>query len=158
MFKNGQMEWARDNVNTFLITVRNPVARIVSTFNYHRHLTMKERHTEHHIRQRIVLLGLFPNIDTVANRLLAIRNRTKPSPCVALSKTILQGKGFETDHINHFYYNYQYYAIFSIDQRLEVPVVVVRTEHTWEDAHSLIQNRNKHLNDHIHNFNCPPVP
>ena len=79
-------------------TMRNPVARIVSTFNYHRHLTMKERHTEHHIRQsEKVFLDYFLTSIQSQTDFLPSEIGQSLSPCAALAKTILQGKGFDTD-------------------------------------------------------------
>ena len=138
LFKKEQMEWVLDNVNTFLITTRNPVARIVSAFNYHRHNTIKQiNHTRNERQRRPDLkfyLDCFPNVDAVANSLIASRNKTMPDACVDLAKAILQGK---SPCLPHFRFNYHYYVNFTMDQKPDAAVVVVRTEHLWNDSRSL---------------------
>ena len=140
-FKKGHMEWVVDNVNTFLITTRNPVARIVSAFNFHRHSTIQHINDTRNEKKRRpsmkFYLDCFPNVDAVANSLIASRNKTTPGACVDLAKAILQGKGPAGDRLLHFHFNYHYYANFTMDQNPDAAVVVVRTEHLWDDTRRL---------------------
>ena len=139
MFKKGQMEWVVDNVNTFLITTRNPVARIVSAFNFHRHLTMKQMNVKPNKRRPSHKFygHCFPNVDAVASSLITSKNKTQPDGCLDLAKKILQGKGPPGDHLQHFHFNYHFYANFTMDKRPDAAVVVVRTEYLWDDVKRL---------------------
>ena len=150
MFTKDQLEWILFKANTFLVTIRNPVARIVSAFNYHRQKSIKDNdlsssspsssksngHNHMRTNERF-FLQCFTNIDAVARKLILDRNKTEPGSCVTLAKTILQGNGPIAQNLQHFYHNYQYYANATWDRRPQVPVVVIRTEHLWDDARRL---------------------
>lgn len=148
------MEWILFQTNTFLITTRNPVARIVSSFNYHRREAAAGR------RRRFFWM-CFDNVDMLFDCLLQSRRRRKIQPktneteltvlnkcgdtlmmhenktCLDWAKAVLQGKGPAQRGLHHFHHNYQYYMDVTMKRRPHVPVLVVRTEHLWDDAKRL---------------------
>ena len=79
----------------------------------------------------------FLNNDAVADNLITSMNKTAPDSCVDLAKTILQGKGPTSDDLHHFHFNYHFYASFTMDQKPDAAMVVVHTEHLWNDAKCL---------------------
>ena len=184
--------------NTFLFTARNPLARVISAFNYHNHylrlknakesspakeetkkqenptttrLLGKERPLPESYRPNITdkkfLLECFRNMNDIAEGLKQqeqeqhqVRKPTSSSSveCLRLARQILSGQwsasssprnsrdpttnilslGDPTEStLQHFYHNYQYYLHETIAERPDVPVVVIRTEHLWDDVRRL---------------------
>ena len=152
--------------NTFLVTTRNPVSRIVSAFNFHYNQTLHREEIPNiqSITQKF-FVDCFPTMDALALRLITARrssNHTSAAvmvptesanssslsswwlslSCVDLAKSILQGSGPQQnfrgrDIFQHFNHNYQFYARETLNRRPELPVVVIRTEHLWDDAQRL---------------------
>ena len=185
--------------NTFLFTVRNPLARVISAFNYHNNrlrllnarassrVKEKPEEQENSTTTRLLgkeqpltksyrskttdnkfLLECFDNMNDIAEGLKQqeqeqhqVRRPTSSSSvdCLRLARQILSGQWSASSSsprssrnpttnilslgdprlsvLQHFYHNYQYYLDETIAERPEVPVVVIRTEHLWDDARRL---------------------
>ncbi|KAL7568562.1 hypothetical protein ACA910_002674 [Epithemia clementina (nom. ined.)] len=148
-----EFDWVVNHVNTFLVTLRNPVARVVSAFYYHRHgfETSPNLASKKDSTARVFFSECFASAIQLADALAADVKPTEPTSgtpsqglatsstkdCTELARKVLQGKGPEGDNLQHFHYNYQFYEAQSIRRRPTVPVVVVRTERMWEDAKQL---------------------
>ena len=186
--------------NTFLFTARNPLARVISAFNYHHYrfrlknarassrakqkskkqenpttrtrLFGKERPLPKSYRSKTTdnkfLLECFDNMNDIAEGLkqqeqeqhqVRIPTSSSSVECLRLARQILSGQWSASSSsprssrypptnivslgqphrsvLQHFYHNYQYYLDETIAERPDVPVVVIRTEHLWDDVRRL---------------------
>lgn len=129
-----------------MVTVRNPVSRVVSAFNMeHPRNTVKKKDGDttisllenvHHTF-RTFYLECFPTVEHLAQRLLLLgnkrnrRNTTDQECFVRGSKTLRgQGRPFVASHLKM---NYGFYAKDTFGAYPERPVLVARTEHLWDD-------------------------
>ena len=159
LFTKEEMDWILARVNTFLITTRNPVDRIVSAFNYHRNELlqlqqknpMKKRFysecfrdvkdmanqlaVEYNLSQQIIVTtGDQQRTFNASSAMTSKKASTAQQPtCVQLAQAILGDDG----EWGHFAYNYHYYKEVTMDKRPDVPVLVIRTEKLWQDATQL---------------------
>ena len=135
-YSEEEKAWLLNNTNMFLFTVRDPIERLVSAYNYHRH------QFESYYR----LVGGFPQfakfyaecfpagLDSMIDDL---RNGTSVE-CVTMGVKALLGK--ISDGGEHFEFNYEHYWKYALGQRPNHPVAVLRTEHVWEDVIHLDQD------------------
>ena len=135
-YSEEEQAWLLHNTNMFLFTVRNPIERLVSAYNYHRH------QFESYYR----LVGGFPQfakfyaecfptgLDSMIDDL---RNGTSVE-CVTMGVKALLGK--ISDGGEHFEFNYEHYWKYALGQRPNHSVAVLRTEHVWEDVIHLDQD------------------
>jgi hypothetical protein len=124
-------KWLLDNTNVFLFAVRDPIARLISAFNYHRYeysnVTKFPSHAKYYT-------ACFPgSFDSMIDD---IRNETSVE-CSRMGVNALLGK-IRTGGI-HFEFNYEHYLKYTLGQRPNHAVAVVRTEHMWEDVIHLDQ-------------------
>lgn len=120
-----ERNWLRNNTNVFLFTVRDPIDRLVSTYNYHRSGPKDATKFQFHDR---FYKQCFPDgLDDMVN---IVRHDTKPG-CTVLGMNALTGRTLQGGW--HFMYNYTHYKTYSIDQSPNHAVAVVRTEHLWDD-------------------------
>lgn len=120
-----ERSWLMNNTNVFLFTVRDPIARLVSTYNYHRSGLKDATKFKFHDR---FYKECFPDgLDDMVN---VLRKNTKPT-CTPLGMNALTGRTLQGGW--HFMYNYTHYKNYTMDQSPDHAVAVVRTEHLWDD-------------------------
>ena len=130
--------WGLDHTNIFLFSVRDPIDRLLSAFNFHRHqLKVGWRPNKWN---KYFYQECFPETDMNAF-VVGLRyqgeNKTLKD-CKIFASNVLAGRsgGSRKSHSvgPHFHWNYGYYANSTIGQRPNHSVAVVRTEHLWEDT------------------------
>ena len=152
------MEYAMANIDTILITTRNPIDRVVSAFNYHRdelvkHLIKSKKlsNAQRNIRffegesYKEIFYNCFPDIRYMAEDLgrsfgwnatwtLGVNTSIhyKNMNCTQLARTLLSTQS--SFGLAHYTSNYRWYKNLTIEQKPKMPVLVVRTEHLWQDA------------------------
>jgi hypothetical protein len=152
-----QMDWILSNANTFLITTRLPVSRVVSTFYYRldRNFNKEDSKRKHDANDTYVqfYLDCFRTFDDLAQAMLMLSSSpgrvaegvvgeshqtTKQfsTHCQKLGERVLQGKQLYRG-MQHFDKGFHHYMQYTMVKRPDIPVVVVRTEHLWEDATKL---------------------
>uniref|UniRef100_A0A7S3LDG8 Sulfotransferase domain-containing protein n=1 Tax=Amphora coffeiformis TaxID=265554 RepID=A0A7S3LDG8_9STRA len=126
-------KWLVEHSNLLLFTIRDPIARLTSAFNYARYMIFEYNPKKERDPQAIKFYKeCFANMDECASA-LDPRNSTKHA-CSNSALPIVQGRTQVPD-LDHFYYNYAHYI-----QRVEWtpgdvrPIVVVRTESMWTDV------------------------
>ena len=124
-------KWLLDNTNVFLFAVRDPIARLISAYNYHRYeYSNVTKFPSHAVYYKECFPGSFDSmIDD-------IRNGTSVE-CSRMGVNALLGK-IRTGGI-HFQFNYEHYLKYTLGQRPNHAVAVIRTEHMWEDVIHLDQ-------------------
>ena len=138
--------WLMDNTNIFLFTVRNPIDRLVSTYNYHRYEYYKTVNATSSTTAAAAAVTnkyawfyqkCFPNggIDTMIDTLR--QNNTKKKMCTIMGSDVLRGNNGGGGH--HFIYNYEYYKDYTINEHSTHNVTVIRTEQMWTDVIHLDQ-------------------
>ena len=131
-------EWLLDHTDTFVYSVRDPVDRIVSAYNYHRH----EGRWMGNGRNFSAIRDCFP--DGVEQLAAAARHgggRTSPPRCRGIAARLVRGLPAKGEKMYwwgaHFLFNYQYYAREALGKRSGRPVGVIRTEHLGDDVRRL---------------------
>ena len=125
LFTRKEKEWLLDNTDTFLYTIRDPLDRARSAFEYHKNLI--EMNLDDHNK---FYVDCFPGqFDDVVE---AMRGAGSDEKCKGYADHALGGGGLAIAG-NHFYYNYQWYRRFSLGGHPSHTVMVIRTEHLWDD-------------------------
>ena len=123
--------WLLNNTNVFLFTVRDPISRLISAYNYHKHeyrnVTKFPSHAKFYTQ--CFSDGFDAMIDDLRN--------LSSVECSKMGVSSLLGK-IRTGGL-HFEFNYEYYMKYTLGQRPNHAVAVVRTEHMWEDVVHLDQ-------------------
>lgn len=153
-----QQRWLRKYTNLLLVTIRDPIDRIVSAFNFHRFSYFKDAPHHHgaipkwqeaqQLRSNntsstlgsTIFLDCFATVEELAKGLQANTNNdpaTSSTPttsphCQHIARDLVQGK-LDPAPCAHFYYNYQFYAKLSWTDKSK-PVAVIRTESLWNDT------------------------
>lgn len=127
---NAERRWLLQSTNVFLFTVRDPIDRLISTYNYHRDYY---RNATKYPQYKTFYTKCFPGgLDAMIDTL---RNGTN-KPCTKLGvKALTGGSGGGW----HFQLNYQHYKKYSIDAWPNHSIAVIRTESMWEDLVHLDQ-------------------
>lgn len=155
------------NVTSFLVTLRNPIDRVISSYryahpgncrpedgasNYWCH--MKKHHKLEPGNEIYELfVQCFPNagIEDIAQATLPPYDDTIPNPhfsnqtltrleqcnCRQLARNTLRGGNSDYWAVLHLQYNYKYYADISYYKYPEKEVFAIRTEHQYEDMVAL---------------------
>jgi hypothetical protein len=151
----GDREFISDNATSFLFTVRNPIARAISSFNFE-HLDNNKRldsYTKH--LKSIFYEKCFPTIEALAmvlkngtwfniSKTIEIQDYRDPNitntvDCYSLGlKTLVLGQGRVEQNI-HLSLNYEFYASETIRKYPDREVLVVRTENLWDEIDRLNQ-------------------
>jgi len=131
MFSDKQKEWLLDNTSIFLYSVRNPIKRIISAYNYHRNKMTRKPTKEHFYEQ------CFLSVDQLAETLRQTGSDDETKKCRKYGVRLLMGtypgkKKYEYD-LGHIKCGYRCYFKDSLDKRPNHTVAVVRTEYLWED-------------------------
>jgi len=148
------------NYTSFLIPLRNPLARAVSAYSYLHYNNTESVYAQIHNEHKDqfykecfpALADLLQAVDQVfqiyslrksptTSRATATQAMTTLTDCQKLAVLALQGTIDRIKDINvHLYYNYEYYANHSIRMFPEMEVLVVRTEYLWQDLIHLDQS------------------
>ncbi|CAJ1946436.1 unnamed protein product [Cylindrotheca closterium] len=134
-FNRTHREWILNHTDTFLYTVRDPVHRLVSAYNFHRY---NFRNTTKASR-KLFYEECFPNgMEDLARQLL-LSGKKDDATCQSMGILALQGggKSRKSGSGNHFEYNYGYYASRTIAKKPNHSVAVIRTEYMWDDIYAL---------------------
>ena len=165
------MDFAMKNLDTILITTRNPVDRVVSNFNYQRNELVEQyvkktksreekekiQNSQHKFSGKGMkesFYNCFADVRYMAEELVdffhlnqndtnsqSMTLRTTSSNnnivynnmnCGQLAMSILSFR--RAGGLSHYTSNYRWYKQLTIDERPEVPVLVVRTEYLWQDT------------------------
>ena len=123
-----ERKWLLSNTNIFLFTVREPIDRLISAYNFHRQL-FREGNTDN--EYPMFYEECFPNgmDDTVD----VLRHGTIAEACSKLGVEVLTGRKFHGGG-RHFRFNYDHYKRKTIDVGPNHAVAVIRTERLWEDV------------------------
>lgn len=124
-----QRAWLMDNTNVFLFTVREPIDRLISTYNYHRGTGDSNK-----IPTKLQFYDLFYNKcfpGGLDDMITMLRSNTKPN-CTPLGMNTLTGRALHGGW--HFRFNYLHYKNYTMDQSPDHAVAVIRTEHLWDDV------------------------
>jgi hypothetical protein len=150
----------RDNYDTFLFALRNPVTRAISAYEYlhYNHKRSVFAQKKHPLKD-VFYIECFPNIQDLLETLEEIDmatantsstldqwdtqrtrhdNAQHPQHCQQMAITVLQGRHPKVKHINvHLIDNYQFYYQHTIEENPTKEVLVIRTEYLWEDIKEL---------------------
>ena len=136
--RSDYLEWV-DRASLFLITLRNPIARVVSAYHFDHpsNQILNRRGTSMSEDVRHFYIVCFPTIQDMADLLeLASQGTKKLSKkqrrCFDTARRTLVGQG-STLAASHLRMNYNYYHGLSTAQYPDRPVLVLRTEQLWED-------------------------
>jgi hypothetical protein len=123
--------WLLNNTNVFLFTVRDPIERLISTYNYHQYEYRNDT-------LRRFYKQCFP--DGFDKLIESIRNGTN-SDCTNMGVDALLGEPQRKTMKGglHFQFNYRYYRNYTLGQKPNHTVAVIRTEHMWNDVKELDQ-------------------
>ena len=111
----------------FIVAVRNPIDRLISTFLTNRHKREWTKDTEASWSE---FYRCFPTVDYLAEGTAPERGE---DPCAVLGRKVINGT--TSGAHSHFFYNYRYYAspIVAHGCPINKTVYVVRTEAIWHD-------------------------
>lgn len=139
-YKPEQREWLRNHSNLLLFTVREPLDRIVSAFNYHFNeqfqgqAPLARKEYDHDDAKAEVYLDCFPTVEDLALSLHP-RNSTVSLYCRDLAQKLLSGQ-LQSREFLHFKWNYGKYASMVWEDR-QKSIAVIRTESLWDDVANL---------------------
>lgn len=139
LYSKEQRKWLQENTNLLVFSVRDPVDRIVSAFNYHydENVKRKSLHPEDDGKYAAAAakfyLDCFPDVEHLALSQTASDASRFSSSCRRLGRATLQGSPARRGSFSHFRYNYQYYTR-SVWSDRNKPIAVIRTEALWTDV------------------------
>lgn len=144
LYTNQQRNWLNENTNLLVFTVRDPVDRIVSAFNYHRNLKVGEQemtvaNNTESIRAMAlqVYVDCFPEVQHLAMSQSHVGESQYSRRCRRLGRELLRGHPLRRNPLKHsfphFRFNYQYYARRVWPTRTK-SVAVIRTEEQRRDT------------------------
>ncbi len=154
--KDDIVQFAKHDATSFLFTVRNPVDRTVSAFNmiHIKNQPIKNKGKSNNTMQaRKIFYGeCFPTVEDLANVLtnqlkhgktkyiqmptLNDPNVTETVNCYELAQGALRGGKNHAKNI-HLFKNYKFYEDVSTKMNPKKEVLVIRTEHLWDDLEVL---------------------
>jgi hypothetical protein len=131
--------WLLNNTNVFLFAIRDPIDRIISSYNYH--INTYHNATQFPQFQPFYTQcfdgGLNAMVDTLENgppnlsKLLELFLKGNGKACAKMGVDALSGHGPQGGF--HFRLNYQYYKGYTVDEWPGHAVAVIRTEEMWAD-------------------------
>lgn len=125
--------WMHNQADLFVFSVRDPIKRITSAFNYHR-IAFSSTHFQKQFYKRCFPDGLDAMVDFVVNY-----NGTDKAKlaCRAGGLAGLKGRSMKKMGV-HFMWGYKrYWDVLAMDNHPERTIAVVRTEYLWEDMTKL---------------------
>lgn len=159
--KGPQTVEALENTTTFLVSLRNPIVRAISAYQYLHHNNTKSVYAQsaHPDKEKFYkicfptlkeLMWTLHQIQYIATasmtKATATNNSTRQeqpkhlyySDCQRMAVQVLKGRAEVVKYINiHLRDNYQYYKEHSMDLCPSCEVLVVRTEQLWGDLIAL---------------------
>ena len=130
-YNKEEKEWMLNNSNVFLYTVRHPIDRLISTYNYHRqeysNATQFAGFAKFH--HECFPSGMDHMISTLQKS-----NDTERS-CIDLGKKVLTAQIRSGG--SHFQLGYDFYYKYTYATYANHSVAVLRTEHMWDDIINL---------------------
>ena len=129
----------KNNVTSFLFTLRNPISRVISSYNHDHSDNSKE--TDNYIKKMrsIFYHDCFPTIEDLANVLSKkqknetfLHEDNVTIDCFAIGKQTLQGFGHVL-YNTHLAKNYAWYTKFTTKIYPQKEVLALRTDHLWDD-------------------------
>mmetsp|Transcript_25505 Transcript_25505/g.31345 ORF Transcript_25505/g.31345 Transcript_25505/m.31345 type:complete len:402 (+) Transcript_25505:82-1287(+) len=119
--------WVLDNTSIFLYSMRDPITRIISAYNYHRQ--------EFNPEGRRFYKRCFPSVGEMVKKLHRNGGDMNVKSCRKIGLELLMGtfNSNKTTYLSHIKYGYRYYMKRSLDKRPNHTVAVIRTENLWED-------------------------
>lgn len=122
----------QDDAAFFLFVVRDPLARIMSAFNYDRPQEDEDVSGKHLFHTKEFYLDCpFWTLEEVAQNGLLNRNGTTSKTCRKRAKAAIIGT---EQYIPHWFFNYQYYREFI---PTDAKILVIRNEHIVEDYNGI---------------------
>ena len=137
-YSSAMRQWLQNNTNLLIFLCRDPIDRIVSAFNYHRHNWLKASKNGTIQSNRIFRMGkfifqdCFPTVHALVQALDPHPTTNVTQECRTQAFHILQGKG-PGKLVPHFNYNYNYYKTKAWHNQTKA-VAVVRTNSLWPDT------------------------
>lgn len=146
----------QDDAAYYLFVIRDPLARIMSAFNYDRPESNQSKPKSELFRTEdfYVKCPFWTLEDVAQNGLLS--NGSAPIECLRKARQALQGT---KEYIPHWYFNYQYYYEFITPKK---KILVIRNEHIvddWNGIEALLGGRSNVLDqsllpeNNVHNKN-----
>eukprot|EP00977_Amphora_coffeiformis_P007839 scaffold1724_cov158-Amphora_coffeaeformis.AAC.5 len=155
-----KMAWLHRHTNVLLVTVRDPVDRLVSAFYYEqsrpRAIVKVSNNNKNATTLRTQFFEhCFPTLAHLADALDTHHESSSSSSssssldCRQLGMDVLQGRAIRGQTLGHLYYNYEHYARQYYHNNIsssstnnnnnntnnnKKAVVVVRTRHMWDDV------------------------
>jgi hypothetical protein len=123
--------------NVFLFSVRDPIARLVSAYNYYfiSHINFRKGKDTDAFQNCFSVSGSSPNFDILIDTLRT--HETTPN-CRTLGLQMLTGTGASSLGI-HFARNYHFYMKNTVEKKTDHAVAVIRSDYLWEDIIRLDQ-------------------
>ncbi|KAL3809244.1 hypothetical protein ACHAXA_007068 [Cyclostephanos tholiformis] len=130
--RDGERTWLLENTNVFLYTVREPIDRLASAYNFHKHLYHGGNSANAYPR---FYDECFPN-SSFNDVIDALRLGTISEDCAMLGADVLRGRIYHGGG-RHFRFNYEYYTRKTTEVSPDHAVAVIRTSELWRDASNL---------------------
>ena len=126
-------EWLRNNTNLLLVTVRDPIDRIKSAFNYHHNnFFQRKKNIRSEGTSRLgltIFVDCFKKVEDLARAVTTTSGTS--NHCREIALALLEGRA-RYDPLPHFSCNYGYY-LNRVQSDQPKAVAVLRTENQWED-------------------------
>ena len=139
-YRLNQKEWLKSQSTLLLFTVRDPVDRIVSSFNYHFNQVFSGKEPlprelyDANDTKAVLFLDCFPTVQDLALTVDPLNSTASPH-CRRMGLNLLAGEVPNYPCL-HFKWNYQKYSSVVWTNRSK-PVAVLRTRRLWEDVANL---------------------
>lgn len=131
-------KWLLNNTNVFLISVRDPIDRLISMYNYHKNVNYQILAQKRRIRPNSVwFFNCFAQEEGLDEVVNTLKNESKVTEqCKQIGLEVLLGRNFKGGA--HFKLGYQYYKRYTIDAHPTThEVAVIRMEHMFDDISKL---------------------
>ena len=140
LYERDYISWLFDHTNTFLYSVRDPISRFISAYNFHRKLALdnpNQKQLPKSSKHRMFYEICFPDgVESMINSILRyiIHNETeknKKTKCYRFGIRTLLGKSSAGGlHMNH---DHRHYMNCTIPRKPNHSIAVLRTEYLWDD-------------------------
>lgn len=137
---NDVQEWTMNNTNVFLFIVRDPIGRIISTYNYHRDDFSKIKDPNKKRQQQTFYKECYPSgLNDMIDTMRRNDTSTNATKCTKMGIDTLTGKGnsYWLPGGWHFGLNYHFYKKNTMDKFANHSIATIRTEHMWDDVEKL---------------------
>ncbi len=131
-------KWLLNNTNVFLISVRDPIDRLISMYNYHRNMNYQILAQKRRIRPNSVwFFNCFAEEEGLDEVVSTLKKESRVTEqCKQIGLEVLLGRNFKGGA--HFKLGYQYYKRYTMDAHPTThAVAVIRMEHMFDDISQL---------------------